>query len=130
MENNLYTQIRETFASCKTIEDWKDAYRWLAGELVNINESAKAFEDRAKEMLPEKQFGAILYGNERAYEKTLEYDERMSKAPTPYHRQMIMFETLMDEELENIKEIETLDILADLDKEPKDRQTEEYDEER
>lgn len=93
---DIYSEIKQNLEKCKTVEDYIAAYKWLAGEFVEVNESAKTFEARVKEMLPEKEFGALVYGSQAAYARHVRYTEIMNRAVTPQAKQLAMLSMLSE----------------------------------
>lgn len=116
--NNIYDEIKEKLDSCNSIKDYEDAYKWLANQFVEVNESAVRFENKFIDKYGEAEFGALIYGSKEAYEAELNFNKRINEATTDTEKMMVLLDKVTTPHL--ISEDEELPVLWEDDKEEDD----------
>lgn len=78
--SGIYQEIKERLAACKNPSDYEEAYKWLARNFIEINESARQFEEKVLAHYGERGLGLVMYGSEEAYDKEKALDEALHNA--------------------------------------------------
>lgn len=101
--NSEYTMIKQRLEECNSIDDYKNAYKWLAQKYVELNEEAIRFENKVEAKIGTKELDILICGSEEAYQRDVSFRENMSKAASKEEGNKIF--------LDYLKNFEHIDIL-------------------
>lgn len=102
LTGNIYDEIKARLEACETVEEYKLAYKWLAGQFVEINESAKNFEEKFVTKYGKEELGILIYGSKEAYDKQVDLEKRLASAQSENERSAVLMEMVLTDQNEEL----------------------------